>query len=365
MLAMGAVCLILVASTAFYLRRRQNNSNFSNLQCPSDPNDKYPQYGSDAVAPNKPDSVDGAGTLKRSTKNEKNTKVDDVDLEDGRGGTNSVYNKLMAGNINIMAQAIHVPKLFTRQKEKKADDKQSVADSVEVTPKASKPVRVISRLSPMFSPMRELSIKMNEKKRRSLTANYQKSRSMACLGSPPMMQGSSCDSDSVDDDEQEQVKKVTGIEESYEAKLTNHERVDAKALSSRHLAGSDSAASSPEPADVSMGGLLQFTYEEELLNSSRADGGFSFKDVYFDSENELYECHVPSGPLGISVGATQLGLRVQNLNPTSPLCNIVSIGDVIVGVDDVDVVGVESSVFWQLVSRRANKHGCCLVILKI
>ena len=65
----------------------------------------------------------------------------------------------MAGNINNI-----VEELFARQKQNKdTDDKQSMADSVELTPKASKPVRVISRLSPMFSPMREFSIKMNSK----------------------------------------------------------------------------------------------------------------------------------------------------------------------------------------------------------
>lgn len=354
-LAVGAVCFILLASsTAFYLRRRTNKSNLS------DHNEKYTQYGSDTVAPNKSDSIDVAVTGKLSINKETNTKLDDADLEEGRGGPVSVYNKLMAGNINNI-----VEELFARQKQNKdTDDKQSMADSVELTPKATKPVRVISRLSPMFSPMREFSIKMNEEKRRSLAANYQKRRSMACLDSTPMMQGSSNDSGSSYNYEEEQVNEVNDVEESYEAELTNHKCEDKKALSSRNLGVSDSAAP-PEPADVSAGGSVQFTYEEELLKCSKEDGGFSFREVYFDPENELYECHVPTGPLGISVDGTQLGLRVQKINPTSPLCNIVSIGDVIIAVDDVDVVGAESCVFWQLVSRRGNKHGCCLVILKI
>ncbi len=308
--------------------------------------------------------------------------MDDVDLEEGKGGPNSVYNKLMAGNINIMtvvdmAEAIHVPNIFTRQKEKvsESDDKQSVVDPVEVTPKASKPVRIISRLSPMFSPMKEFSIKMKEQNKRSLAANNQKSRSMACLDLPSMMQDNSVgseDSAAQNSDatpkgdiksEDEQDDKLYDIEESYQAG-THSESLDAKALTLHHSAESCSITF-PYPADMTMGGSLQFTYEEELLNSSGDGDGFSFRDVYFDPENELYECHVPTGPLGISVDSTQLGLRVQQINPTSPLCSIVSVGDIIIGVDDVDVVGLESSIFWQHVSRRANQHGCCLVIMKI
>eukprot|EP00986_Skeletonema_menzelii_P019023 scaffold27052_cov169-Skeletonema_menzelii.AAC.11 len=272
-----------------------------------------------------------------------------------------------------MTEAIHVPKMFMRQREKvsDADDKKSVVDSVEVTPKACKPVRLVSRLSPMFSPMKEFSIKMKERKRRSVTANYHKSRSVACLDLPSM-HGSSLDSEdsatstselkptSSVKNEVTQGNEVHDIEEPYDAP-TESQTSDAKDCSDE-----SGSVTSPYQADVSMGSSLQFTYEEELLNSGRYDDGFSFRDVYFDPENELYECRVPTGLLGISVDSTPLGLRVQKINPTSPLRNIVSAGDIIIGVNDVDVVGLESCVFWQLVSRRANKReGCCLVIMKI
>eukprot|EP00984_Skeletonema_dohrnii_P026598 scaffold15952_cov101-Skeletonema_dohrnii-CCMP3373.AAC.2 len=276
-----------------------------------------------------------------------------------------------------MAESIHVPKLFTRQK-KAIDDKQPVTDAVDVTPKACKPVWLISRLSPMFSPTKEFSIKMKEQKRRSLAANNQnRSRSMACLDIPSMTHDCSVDSeDSATNSNTSESKPFSciknkdvqvhkdDVEDSHDVVMTDCTRSDAKALSLHHSAESGSFTS-PYPADVSIRGSLQFTYEEDLLSSSKYGDGFSFRDVYFDPENELYECHVPSEPLGISVDSTQLGLRVQNLNPTSPLYNIVSAGDIIIAIDDVDVVGVESCVFWQLVSQRANKHGCCLVIMKI
>ena len=46
--------------------------------------------------------------------------------------------------------------------------------------------------------------------------------------------------------EEEQVNEVNDVEESYEAELTNHKCEDKKALSSRNLGVSDSAAP-PEP----------------------------------------------------------------------------------------------------------------------
>ena len=369
-----------MATTAFHLRRRKNNLDTSDLQCSqNDQSGNRLQYSSDSVVAISSDSVDTAGAAKCSTNKGRDKKVDDVDLEDGRGDPSSVYNKRMAGNINnIMAvvnmtEAIHVPKMFMRQREKvsDADDKKSVVDSVEVTPKACKPVRLVSRLSPMFSPMKEFSIKMKERKRRSVTANYHKSRSVACLDLPSM-HGSSLDSEdsatstselkptSSVKNEVTQGNEVHDIEEPYDAP-TESQTSDAKDCSDE-----SGSVTSPYQADVSMGSSLQFTYEEELLNSGRYDDGFSFRDVYFDPENELYECRVPTGLLGISVDSTPLGLRVQKINPTSPLRNIVSAGDIIIGVNDVDVVGLESCVFWQLVSRRANKReGCCLVIMKI
>lgn len=53
--------------------------------------------------------------------------------------------------------------------------------------------------------------------------------------------------------------------------------------------------------------------------------------------------------VGIFVDATQLGIQIQRINPMTSrllLWNIVAVGDIIIGIDDVDVVGVESGIFW-------------------
>jgi len=53
------------------------------------------------------------------------------------------------------------------------------------------------------------------------------------------------------------------------------------------------------------------------------------------------------------------------LNPLSPIFGLVSPGDVIVEVDEVDTVGMEAGDFWQVVSRKANQQERFLTILRI
>lgn len=108
------------------------------------------------------------------------------------------------------------------------------------------------------------------------------------------------------------------------------------------------------------------TYERELLNANRMNcEGISFRNIFNDPKNDLYECHVPSGPLGIVVDTTSLGPRVRSLNPLSPLFGKICPGDVVVGVDEVDTVGMEAGDFWQIVSRKANQQQRILTILRI
>ncbi len=108
----------------------------------------------------------------------------------------------------------------------------------------------------------------------------------------------------------------------------------------------------------------QLMYEEQLINS-RKNADFSFRDIFFDPENELYECRVPSGRLGIVVDETGIGPRVQKVNVMSKLYKKISVGDIIIAVDEVDLVGAKPDTFWQLVSRKANKQERCIVVLKI
>ena len=121
---------------------------------------------------------------------------------------------------------------------------------------------------------------------------------------------------------------------------------------------------SPSDAPRDVPGI---TFGRELMNSSRKneDGSFSFRNIFNDEKNDLYECRAPSGPLGIVVDTTPLGPRVRSLNPLSPIFGKISPGDVVVGVDGVDTVGMEAGEFWKIVSRKANQQERILTILRI
>jgi hypothetical protein len=108
------------------------------------------------------------------------------------------------------------------------------------------------------------------------------------------------------------------------------------------------------------------TFERELLSANRRNGeGISFRSIFNDPTNDLYETYVPSGPLGIVVDTTPLGPRVRSLNPLSSLFGKICPGDVVVGVDDIDSVGMEVGEFWQIVSRKANQQERVLTMLRI
>ncbi len=136
--------------------------------------------------------------------------------------------------------------------------------------------------------------------------------------------------------------------------------------SSTHSSSVQSFHSPPQEGLSKSQNGSQITYERELLNASRMNcEGISFRNIFNDPKNDLYECHVPSGPLGIVVDTTSLGPRVRSLNPLSPLFGKICPGDVVVGVDDVDTVGMEAGDFWQIVSRKANQQQRVLTILRI
>ncbi|KAL3803229.1 hypothetical protein ACHAWO_005586 [Cyclotella atomus] len=129
-------------------------------------------------------------------------------------------------------------------------------------------------------------------------------------------------------------------------------------------AGSGSYKDKETPREHCAQLLSPITYEKELQTSVSCQE-FSFRNLLSDPNNELYECHAPPGPLGIVIDSTPLGPRVKSLNPMSSLFNTMSPGDIIVGIDDIDTVGMEAAEFWQLVSRKANQRKRILTMLKI
>ena len=131
-------------------------------------------------------------------------------------------------------------------------------------------------------------------------------------------------------------------------------------------AGSGSRKDNKSPTEVHGGAQLlsPITYQKELQRAETAQE-FSFRKLLSDPQHELYECSAPPGPLGIVIDSTPLGPRVKSLNPMSSLFDSMSPGDIIVGIDDIDTVGMEAAEFWQLVSRKANQRRRILTMLKI
>jgi hypothetical protein len=161
---------------------------------------------------------------------------------------------------------------------------------------------------------------------------------------------------------------MTYTDDSWENRI--HQDADLNSLQSNgstflgdiHVASTEQAAFQSSKIQKGSG----ITFERELLRANRLDSGaFSFRNIFNDPKNDLYECHAPSGPLGIVVDTTPLGPRVRSLNPLSPIFGKLSPGDVIVGVDEVDTVGMEAGDFWQIVSRKANQQRRILTILRI
>lgn len=56
---------------------------------------------------------------------------------------------------------------------------------------------------------------------------------------------------------------------------------------------------------------------------------------------------------------------MRSLNPLSPIFGRISPGDVIVGVDETDTVGLDAGGFWRVVSRKASQQERVLAVLRI
>ena len=155
------------------------------------------------------------------------------------------------------------------------------------------------------------------------------------------------------------------------AYLVNMDPIESASIHSSSMRSRSFPPSSPHHQEVKATNEQEdesgITFQRELLKSNNHESNmtFSFRNIFQDPKNDLYECRAPSGPLGIVVDTTPLGPRVRSLNPLSPIFGKVSPGDVIVGVDDVDTVGMEAGNFWKIASRKANQQTRTLTILRI
>jgi hypothetical protein len=69
----------------------------------------------------------------------------------------------------------------------------------------------------------------------------------------------------------------------------------------------------------------------------------------------LFDVFAPSGPLGIVVDTTRDGPVVHSLKSTSPLLGLVSPGDLIVGLDDMDTRSMTAATLTRLMAKRSHQ----------
>lgn len=73
-------------------------------------------------------------------------------------------------------------------------------------------------------------------------------------------------------------------------------------------------------------------------------------------ERVIYDCYAPSGQLGIIVESTNEGPMVHSIKPTSPLIGLVSPGDLITMLDDIDTTSMSAPMLTQLMVKLSQQN---------
>jgi len=71
-------------------------------------------------------------------------------------------------------------------------------------------------------------------------------------------------------------------------------------------------------------------------------------------KDNFYDVYAPAGPLGIIIDTTPEGPMIHSLKPTSHLLGMVSPGDLIVGLDNVDTRNMTAATFTRLMAKRSQ-----------
>ena len=101
---------------------------------------------------------------------------------------------------------------------------------------------------------------------------------------------------------------------------------------------------------------LHFHHETGSVGSSTINGQ-SVK------RTGLYDVFAPSGPLGIVVDTTRDGPIVHSMKPTSPLLGLITPGDLIVGLDDMDTRSMTAATLTRMMAKRSHQAERKLTLL--
>lgn len=85
----------------------------------------------------------------------------------------------------------------------------------------------------------------------------------------------------------------------------------------------------------------------------------------FTRRGGLYDVFAPAGPIGIVVDTTKHGPSVHSLKPTSPMLGLITPGDLIVGLDDIDTRGMTAASLTRLMARKSNQKERKITLLAV
>eukprot|EP00339_Tiarina_fusa_P022296 CAMPEP_0117024186 /NCGR_PEP_ID=MMETSP0472-20121206/17985_1 /TAXON_ID=693140 ORGANISM="Tiarina fusus, Strain LIS" /NCGR_SAMPLE_ID=MMETSP0472 /ASSEMBLY_ACC=CAM_ASM_000603 /LENGTH=674 /DNA_ID=CAMNT_0004730541 /DNA_START=127 /DNA_END=2151 /DNA_ORIENTATION=- len=135
--------------------------------------------------------------------------------------------------------------------------------------------------------------------------------------------------------------------------------------------GSESYKSMAE-SSVFSGGVASSTFNpqsrERALNRvarNTASLGANFNDmpIYYEDESEVgepaqsgsYDVFAPPGPIGIVVDTIAKGCIVHSLKKSSPMQGLITPGDLIVALDDVDVRKMDAAALTKLMAKKSQQ----------
>jgi len=109
--------------------------------------------------------------------------------------------------------------------------------------------------------------------------------------------------------------------------------------------------------------MKEFQIEARLEAKPSVDSQATSVDI--PERSGLYDVFAPAGPLGIVVDTTQDGPVVHSMKPTSPLLGLISAGDLIVGLDDMDTRKMTAATLTRLMAKRAQQNERKITLLAI
>lgn len=102
--------------------------------------------------------------------------------------------------------------------------------------------------------------------------------------------------------------------------------------------------------------------------STAASGVLGAQPMYGGKEAQrvgLYDVFAPPGPLGIVVDTSHDGPVIHSMKPASSLAGLVSAGDIIVGLDDMDTRSMTAATLTRLMAKRSLQPERKLTLLAV